>query len=221
MDSRRLLVFFGNILGGAATAGLVLWVLAHFKGTLTVLAIGWFLAFLLRPAVEAVARVVVLRVLAVLIVYAALAGAAALGVALAAGPVARQLAELVASLPAYAADAQRLAAYWLGLVDAGRLGVDLTVLQGELLARLQAWLAPFLTGAVSVVAGVTGFLTNLILAAVVGAYLLVDGHNIQRRLLALLPPAYRPLYLRAAPPRRRGGGPWGGGPRPEGPKKRK
>ncbi|HWP20504.1 MAG TPA: AI-2E family transporter [Burkholderiaceae bacterium] len=176
----------------AAAALLLLWLLAPVLVPFLVAAV---LAYALHPAVEALARRRVPRLLAVLVVEVA-AILALLGVLLLMVPIlSKELPLLREQIPVLAARLNDLLAPWLAQhgID---LKLDIASIKAFVLkyldANLEDWLATALSSARIGGSFVLAIAGNAVLVPVVLFYLLMDWPAVVERLRRAVPPRFRP-----------------------------
>ncbi|MDI3317173.1 MAG: AI-2E family transporter [Bacillota bacterium] len=193
MDWERYPAVLGTILLSIVLAGIVVWLLSHFLTTLLVIAFSALLAFVVSPAVDAVERLVRVRGVAIAVVVVVGAGTLGGGIFLLAGPVVRQLTQLVETLPHWITRAQAEFPHWLDFLAQQGIVLDLRSLQGELINRLQSSLSTILSATGAVASTVSSTVANVVLALVLMVYWLIYGERIWQSFLLRLPHHVQPL----------------------------
>ncbi|HEX6937051.1 MAG TPA: AI-2E family transporter [Actinomycetes bacterium] len=168
----------------------LLWALAQLRGLIVLVLFSLFLAFALEPAVNWLARRGWRRGVATLVVYLALLVVMAVFVAILGTVVARQMTDLVGSLPDYS---QRVARF---LED--QLGVDLS---SKDVARSAGTISDIvgsvIGGAFGFGATVLGLLFQLLTVATLTFYLTKDGPRLRRTVCSFVPAARQEDVMRA------------------------
>lgn len=175
----------------AAAAGVLLWLLAP---VLTPFLVGAILAYALHPAVEALARRRVPRVLAVMVVEVAVI-VVALAVLLLIVPIlSKELPLLKAQIPLLADKLNQTVTPWLAQHGI-QLKLDIDSIKAFVVkaldANLEDWLATALASARIGGSVLLALIGNAVLVPVVLFYLLMDWAAFVERVQALIPPRMR------------------------------
>ena len=191
VDWSRLLLVSASLLALAAVAWVTGRALSLFRQTLTVLALGAGLAFVARPLVDALARPLRLRPLAVAVVILGFLSLLGLGLALLAGPVAADIRDLLVELPAYERRLRDGIGSLQALLQQRGIGVDVQEVIDRFASEAQARATVLLGGALALLGRIGTTLTVGVLGFVVSIYLLLDGARIREACYALLPEGWR------------------------------
>lgn len=164
--------------------------------TLLVFLMAALLAFILsRPVDDVAARFGGRRVLGIVAVYLCVLAVIGGGLLALAGPFTTQAAALFTDLPRYAADIQSRTPEVQ--TQLGRYGIQASV--DELKARaaelVQGGGGEVLKRLITTATEIGSLVVDLLLAFVIGFYLLMDGPVIRQRVLDLVPTRHRPKAL--------------------------
>jgi predicted PurR-regulated permease PerM len=191
IDWRRVLTVELAILAGCVLIYVAWLVLQRVLHTALVLLIAMVLAFALGPLVDRVQARTGRRGLAAAAVYLGLLLVVAGGMVLLTQPFVSQATALLSNLPHYVEAAR---AQVPGLDDRLRQsGIPLSVadLQSKVSSLLVESGSVVLGGTVTVLAGVTGLVVDLVLVLVISLYLVIDGPRMRAGLMGLVPPERR------------------------------
>lgn len=176
---------------GLVFAGVLIWLIGHVIGIIALVAVAVVLALVLEPLLRRAQRYMP-RFLAALAVYVVFLGSlAALGF-IAAPPVARQSASLVAELPAYLDRADSVAG-----AQAGRAGIRLP--PGTVSSAVNRFVLGSSTGSQSVLLQLLTVATQVaqaiaavVLILVLAFYFMIDGHRLRLWFAGLFPVDQQP-----------------------------
>ena len=165
-----------------------------FGDVLLVFCLAWLLAFILRPVVTGLTRLVPIlpRIGAVVLVYATLVGAIVLAVVLIAGALAQSISAFITSVPTLRDDLPVLLAPWQDRLNGiGLAQVDL-VAQGTSFLDNLATYAAQLAGPVQQLAVASlGALGNLLIVLILSLYMVVDRDAILSFFFRVIPPGWK------------------------------
>ncbi len=183
---RRYATFFAAIIGGAAVAGLALYILFLISGALIPFLYAAIIVFLARPFVEMLANRRVPRMMAVLIAYMIVFLAVTLLMLFVVPILVQQVNELISLLPQ---------AFELAEESLSELRFRFPEELDSIISEAQAHVGSVaLSLAASLPASAVGFfggLFNIIIAWLLAFYILKDAPAIKETIMELLPDRYR------------------------------
>ena len=156
--------------------------------------LAWLLAFILSPVVAGLTRVIpyLPRVVAVVLVYAALVGGIVLAVVVIAGALAQSISDFVASVPTLRDDLPGLLAPWQERLNALGLGQINLLDQATSFLDNIADYAVQLAGPLQQLAVASlGAMGNLLIVLILSLYMGVDREDILSFLFRVVPPGYK------------------------------
>lgn len=189
----RWLQLFLTIIAGTVVAIIVWTVLERFMHIIILLLGSFLLAYLLGPLVDRLARGGLSRLPAILLVYLVILGTLGVGVTLLVGPLTAQLQGLVTATPDLLTNPNK----GIGAQPGTFFGipVDVTNLVNKVTDYISGAATSLLGGALSVVAGLVAFVTDLFLGLAIAFYFLLDGRAMRNRGLRLLPANVREKWF--------------------------
>jgi predicted PurR-regulated permease PerM len=165
-----------------------------FGDILLVFFLAWLLAFILSPLVARLTNVIPFlpRVVAVVVVYAAIVGALVVLTVLIAGALATSIGDFVASVPTIQTQLPEILAPWQRRLDGLGLGqINLVDQTGIFLGNLNRY-AEQLAGPLQQLAVASlGAVGNLVLVLILSLYMVVDRDRILKFLFRIVPPGFK------------------------------
>ncbi|MFO7245470.1 MAG: AI-2E family transporter [Thermaerobacter sp.] len=191
IDWTRVLIVCLALLSLAGVLALIGIVLGRFLQTLAVFALGAALAFVARPLVDRLSRLLRRRGLAVAVTAVGCLAATAAFLALVAGPLAADLRDVLEDLPRWqqrAVDALAGLRRWL---QSRGIQFDEADLVRQAAGRLQAAVGSLLSSAAVITGRIGAVLAGALAAVVIALYLLLDGPRLRDRFYQALPEPWR------------------------------
>jgi len=184
--SRRYATFFAAIIGGAAVAGLTLYILFLISGALIPFLYAAIIVFLARPFVEMLADRRVPRMMAVLVAYMIVFLAITLLMLFVVPILIQQVNELISLLP----QAFELVEEYFSELRF-RFPAELDSIISEAQDRVGSVALSLAAGLPASAVGFFGGLFNIIIAWLLAFYILKDAPAINKTITELLPDRYR------------------------------
>jgi predicted PurR-regulated permease PerM len=155
--------------------------------------LAWLLAFILSPIVTALERSLPFlpRVVATILVYAALATGIVLLLVILAGALAGSIGSFVASVPALREELPRILADWQERLNGLGLQVDLVAQANEVLAAAARYATELVGPLQQLAVASLGAIGTVLLVLILSLYMVVDRDDIQAFLFRLVPPSRR------------------------------
>jgi predicted PurR-regulated permease PerM len=171
----------------------ILWQLGQrFAGVGILFFLAWMIAFMLSPIVDVLHANRVPRLLAVVLMYLALALIAVFFTLLAVPSLVDQMTLLAGNIPKYTESLTQLTDSVHNELAAQGVSDDYLVsaLQGAV-TRLDTLSTVVMKDSLSIASGIAAAMFNGILVLVLSFYMTLDGRNIVAKLLTLVPPRYQ------------------------------
>jgi predicted PurR-regulated permease PerM len=195
----RLLLYLATIVAVLYTGGLLWSVILHFGGIILIFFLAWVIAFIFYPLALYLERRGMSRLLAVSLIYVAMAGLLVGGIVLLVPIVRAQVEHFAGQLtvtftPSNLSHLSTQATTWLQ-----RLGLrksDAQQLISQIDARLPALASQLSTQAANIAAGMLGTIASVIfdvvLIAILSFYMMLDGDRLLDSWILKLPPSWLP-----------------------------
>lgn len=182
---------FLHIARGIFFFAVVLWFIYAVRKVLTPFALGFLLAYLLNPLVDRLVKKKISRVLAIAAIYICLAVLAGGAVLYGVPVLLRDLNSLAAVIPKYTREAQQMILDFQ--VSYGRVPLPESIRQiGDgVIKSVEDSSIGALQGMVSGILALLSQTFNILLAPLLGFYILIDYHEIGPKILQLIPVRYR------------------------------
>ena len=181
-------------IAGLYLAGLIWQVAAEFADIILLFFLAWIIAFILEPVVVLLRQHARLpRPMAVTVAYLGLLVLLTGGIVWLVPPLSRQVAQVVADFPTYAAMLNdQVTSAQAGLEERG-LPVNLaTIVNSDDLSRRVGEVAPpILSNAVALATRIGSFFLQLTIVLMLSYYVMLDGHRVSGGLLRTMPPVLR------------------------------
>lgn len=188
---RALLLMLAAI-GAIWLAGWVWQVTSRFGDILLLFFLAWLLAFILNPLAKWLYHLGLPRILAVALVYAALALVVVTVLVLVVPTAITQMVQLGNSLPMMARNLQsRADQLHLALLERGLPEAQLTVVYRNTINRAEELGTAALSNSLAVATAILNSLLRGTLVLILSFYIMLDGENIARSLVGIVPPRYR------------------------------
>ena len=173
--------------------GLVAGVFFGFGDIILTFFLAWLLAFILSPIVTALERLLPFlpRVVATILVYAALATGIVLLLVVLAGALAGSIGSFVANVPALREELPRILADWQERLNGLGLQVDLVAQANEVLAAAARYATELVGPLQQLAVASLGAIGTVLLVLILSLYMVVDRDDIQAFLFRLVPPSRR------------------------------
>ncbi len=190
----RILLFLTSALAGVYLLGFLWEFGREFADIILLLFLSWLVAFILGPLIEPLARVRrVPRVAAAGVVYLGLSLVVLGGGFLVLPATVEQIVQLSNSLPTFLQPVPELLDAVQAWLDHN--GIDARVSDfyqmSAIVARVETLGAGLALNAVGIAQGIASALVNLVLVLVLAFYFLLEGDQMAKRLVAMLPARYR------------------------------
>jgi predicted PurR-regulated permease PerM len=183
------LMVLGTIVLAIVAVALGATVFYTFGDTILIFFLAWLLAFILSPIVTRLTNAIPFlpRVVATILVYAALAAAIVLVVIVLAGALASSIAEFIESVPTLRDQLPQLLAAWQETLRGLGLQVDLVAQVDEILDAIAGYAGQLVGPVQQLAVASIGAMGSLLLVLILSLYMVVDRDQISKFLFTLVP----------------------------------
>ena len=181
------------VLGTIVLAAMVIFIAANvfyaFGDTILVFFLAWLLAFILSPIVTRLTNAIPFlpRVVATILVYAALFAIIVLVVIALAGALATSIGEFIQSVPTLRQQLPQLLATWQETLNGFGLQVNLVASADDILNGIANYAGQLVGPVQQVAVASIGAMGSLVLVLILSLYMVVDRDQIQTFLFTLVP----------------------------------
>ena len=173
--------------------GLIAGVFFGFGDIILIFFLAWLLAFILSPIVTGLERLLPFlpRVVATILVYAALVSVIVILLVVLAGALAGSIASFVESVPSLRDELPRILQDWQARLDGLGLQVNLVAQANDVLAAAARYATELVGPLQQLAVASLGALGTVLLVLILSLYMVVDRDDIQAFLFRLVPPSRR------------------------------
>ncbi|HTC85709.1 MAG TPA: AI-2E family transporter, partial [Candidatus Acidoferrum sp.] len=187
------LLILATVAVGFVVAGFIAETFFYFGDIVLVFFLAWLLAFILSPIVSALVRNIpgLPRVIAVVVVYAALLGSLSVLVIVVAQALVGSITEFINGVPQLRSDLPSILAPWQERLRSVGLGqVDLVTQAEAFLTNLNEYAAQLVGPLQQLAVASLGAIGSLLLVLILSLYMVADRDHILSFLFRLVPPSY-------------------------------